>query len=120
MKYPSAYYLLLLYTISICKPLLPLVSDVLAHTFWQTNHISAVHQHQGKNHLHDELGEAAKQDTTDANTTGGKSSESVPVHLLTQYHFDFLRTAPAVQKLFNGSSTIISAFLEKHTPPPKA
>ena len=118
MKHPSAYYLLLLYTIIVCKPHLPVVRDVLAHTFWAQAHIVEVHHHHGAAHLHYELKEAAKQDSTD--TTTIKNSDSVPVHLLTQHQFDFTCYDSGVQRKQSAPCAVPTTFSKPHTPPPKA
>lgn len=120
MKRPSAYYLLLIYIFAVCKPFLPVVSDVMSHTFWESGHLQTVHQHQGQNHLHQDLKEAAKQDATDANAGNVKSAESLSLHLFTQYYFDFSFSKVAVLKRFQGSCAVISIASDTLTPPPKA
>lgn len=117
MKSPAAYYLLLLYAFIVCKPLLPWLSDGLAHAFWERNHIATVHQHRGKSHVHNELKEAAKQETTDANT--GKNEEPLSVHLTPSHQVDFSRTQNSLQQPFVYLYIIPHPVLTIHIPPPK-
>ncbi|MBI2730180.1 MAG: hypothetical protein HYX40_05415 [Sphingobacteriales bacterium] len=80
MKQVTAYYLFLIYMMAMFKSILPLVSDTLAHSFFEAEHIATVHQHYGKNHLHNDLKKAAKENGND-NTEIIKASEPVSVHV---------------------------------------
>ncbi len=120
MKTTAAYYLLLIYFTAMCKPVIPLVNDFLAHTFWKTEHVITVHHENGKNHLHYELKKASDQDSKDGNSTSPKSSESVSVHILQQNNFDSYYSIVFEQKHLSGFYNLRSTFLELNTPPPKA
>lgn len=78
MRYLSAYYLLLLYTLAVCKPIIPYVQDHLAHAFSETHHIATVHAVKGKNHAHLNVGEAEKENNSNASNT--KSYDPVSIH----------------------------------------
>lgn len=87
MKSLPAYYLLLFYSIAICKPILPLVEDALAHSFWKTDHIITVHHEHGKDHLHYQL---AKSADTDKEQKGAVNpSENMSVHIPVYITLDF-------------------------------
>jgi hypothetical protein len=116
MKHPLAYYLLLLYTLAVFKPLLPAVRDGLAHVFWEHQHLNVVHHQHGTNHLDAELKEAA-QDTTDSTTL--KNTEPVSLHLGAQYHVDFAYSKSPVPQSYDHAGTVLYTFLEIHIPPPK-
>lgn len=118
MKSASAYYLILLYTVAVCKPFLPLVNDFLAHTFWNAAHVEAVHHTHGSNHVHYELKEAAKQEKQD--TKANKISEPVAVHFPAQTSYDFSHITSSTPQVFNGQYLVLHSFLETHTPPPKS
>ena len=51
------------------KPIVPVVEDVVAHTFFKINHIASVHYENGKYHLHSEL-------VADAKDSKNKSKET--------------------------------------------
>jgi hypothetical protein len=118
MKSASAYYLILLYAVAVCKPFLPLVNDWLAHSFWNSAHLEMAHHTHGSDHVHYELKEAAKQEGKE--TTGSAISEPVAVHTVVQNSYNFSRDASAVDKIFNHLWPVSHIFLETHTPPPKA
>ena len=66
-----AYILLVAYTLVVIKPILPIAVDALSHTFWKGQHI-AVHEINGKFHVHTELANAAKQTEKEKHTTSSK------------------------------------------------
>jgi hypothetical protein len=117
MKSTLAYYLLLLYTVAICRPFFPLLNDYLAHTFWTAEHLVTVHQHQGTNHVHYELKESAEKGNQEQ--AAGATFETFSVHLLPE-NFHAARQAASVPlQQTTRIAYIASPFLEKHTPPPK-
>ena len=118
MRHPAAYYLILIYAISVCKPVLPLVNDWLAHALWQSRHIEAVHHTHGENHVHTELTEAAEQEKKDTNSS--RSAEPLSVHVLLQSDDPFTSSHSSLPLHFNYSTALHRMFLERHTPPPKA
>ena len=67
MKVPIAYYLLLLYVTVMFKPLIPIVSDAVSHTFAEAIHIATVHAIYGSNHLEKELSETSSETNTNRN-----------------------------------------------------
>jgi hypothetical protein len=118
MKSVSAYYLLLLYTVAICRPVIPLLNDYLAHAFWNAEHLVTVHQHQGTNHVHYELKEAAEKGNTEP--AAGATFETFAVHLLPDNHNLAGNASDTPLQQATRITFIVSPFLEKHTPPPKA
>ena len=80
MKSTVAYYLIILYSIAVCKPVLPIVTDFLGHTFWSQKHITTVHNENGKDHLHYELLDA-KDDGENSSSPNIKSTDPVSVHI---------------------------------------
>lgn len=118
MKSASAYYLILLYAVAVCKPFLPSVNDWLAHTFWNAAHLETVHHTHGSNHVHYELKEAAKQEKGD--TASSVISEPVAVHIAVQSSYRFWHDRFVLEKTCRRLWPVSSTFLETHTPPPKA
>jgi hypothetical protein len=84
MKKQLAIIMLLCYASVMLRPLVPVVSDFLAHTFWNSEHIATVHYENGHYHLHYELKEINKNDIDPAQQTPDKKSgnENVQVHIL--------------------------------------
>ena len=120
MKTTAAHYLLLIYITAMCKPVLPLVNDFIAHTFWKTEHIISVHHENGKDHLHYELKKVSDQNNEDANSPAPKFSECVSIHILSQNNYDFSDNIFSERKYLTGSYSLLSTFLQLNTPPPKA
>ena len=63
------------------KPVLPYVSDLLAHVFWYSDHMATMHYENGKFHVHLQSSEAAKADYPGKVPNTFKSEVSVGDHL---------------------------------------
>lgn len=83
MQYPSAYYLLLLYITIACKPTIPLVQNVWAHTFYEQEHIATVHHQNGQNHVYYEAAKAANNE----DRNGDKPAKSKSFGNDMSFHF---------------------------------
>jgi hypothetical protein len=59
--------LLFIYAFGLIKPVLPLVKDVLAHTFFKKSHMATVHYENGRYHLHMELSDEAQKNESKQN-----------------------------------------------------
>ncbi|MEO5641942.1 MAG: hypothetical protein ABIQ40_20540 [Bacteroidia bacterium] len=62
MKKQVAILLLVCYSLALIRPLVPALSDFMAHSFWKTEHLATVHIENGKYHLHVDLEKAGKED----------------------------------------------------------
>lgn len=120
MQYPSAYYLLLLYITVMCKPIIPLVQDIWAHTFYEQEHIATVHHQNGQNHVHYEV-KKANEDKNGDKSSKAKSSDSD-----TSFHFNlvsklvFNTNKPTlVQTDFDQLNILPVVFTDINLPPPK-
>jgi hypothetical protein len=60
IKKALVYLMVVVYVFGLLKPAMPLIKDVLAHTFFKTQHMATVHFENGRYHLHLELKEDAK------------------------------------------------------------
>ncbi len=60
------------YVLMLLKPMMPVMTDAMAHTFWKSKHMLIVHEVHGKFHVHQEVVNAAKQ-------AEGEHSKSVKV-----------------------------------------
>jgi hypothetical protein len=52
--------LLCVYVFALLKPVMPLVNDIIAHTFYKMQHLATVHYENGKYHLHAELADESE------------------------------------------------------------
>ena len=118
MKSTSAYYLLLFYTFALCKPVLPLIQDKLAHAFQEVHHLSTIHQHQGANHVDSAVAEAA-QEQGNGSDSATKSAEPVSIHLVVQTLFTIPPLTTEVQIFATTICKVSAVSIDKHDPPPK-
>ncbi|MGL5889352.1 MAG: hypothetical protein ACRC3B_05670 [Bacteroidia bacterium] len=120
MKRQLATILLLCYASVLLRPLVPVVSDFLAHTFWSSEHIATVHYENGHYHVHYELKEINKNDVDPAQQTPDKKSgtENVQVHIITN-EVDLTADPVSVQyHTFSFASAHTDVLLLVPTPPP--
>ncbi len=119
MKFNTAYYLLLLYIFAICKPVLPLLQDELAHLFWKAEHMATVHQHYGNHHTSHEIA-AAHEEENDNEPAQRKTSEPVSIHLSCQ--LIYILTLPITNECRYSLADyhVSTVHVDKHYPPPKS
>lgn len=120
MKFPIAYYLLLLYITVMVKPLLPILSDACAHEFYEAEHITRYHAIYGSNHLEKELANAGAENNNGKNENNLNVDGQVAFHILTRectFNFSILKSKIAYRifKLSKLSPVLIS----NQGPPPK-
>jgi hypothetical protein len=114
-----AFYLLIFYLLAVCKPVLPIAFDSLAHFFWKAHHISTVHHHLGKNHTEKQVASAAHHEENDANPSKAKIAEPVSTHVVIENYYIILQTSIAPLAYTSKVYRETSAFLEKYYPPPR-
>ncbi len=122
MRSPVAYYLLLLYLTVICKPIVPMVQDIVAHTFFEHEHLAMVHHHGGKNHVDIELSNSTKEDIAGNGTAKLKSSDDLPVHFPVKYEAplaDFHKQL-LIHTCYDLLPNLPIAFVAIQVPPPRA
>lgn len=66
------WVLIIAYTLVMMKPVLPVVADAMAHTFWKSQHMLVVHEVNGKFHVHTEMAQSAKQTEKEKHTNSYK------------------------------------------------
>ncbi len=115
-----AYCLIIVYLFATCKPFLPALADVLAHSFWEANHIENVHHTHGANHVHTEIARAENQEEGGQNSTTLKFSEPLALHLAAIITYNFRRNAVGEPYLTASSSRLYNTQLESDYPPPKS
>ncbi len=120
MKFQIAYYLLILYTVLMFKPVMPFIGDVLSHTFAEAIHESTVHAKYGNNHLQKELAAEGSENNSDKNQNIQKSESQIVVHVISNNcTYDF-----SVNKSSTNFSAVLlcnlpDIFIAKQIPPPK-
>jgi len=113
-----AFYLTLVYTVIIFKPVLPIVSNAFAHAFAEAIHIATVHAVYGENHLQKELANTNADDKSRSQNIS-KTEDLITAHVCpADYNYVY-------HKRINRSymSLILSGikdiFLANEAPPPK-
>lgn len=104
----------------MCKPLLPVIKDELAHIFWKAYHLATVHHHNGDHHAEKEVVTASHKDDSNNHPSTTKHAEPVSVHLVAQRDYDLPQPSITVQKFRAGIYKLSTLSLSKHYPPPKS
>ena len=120
MKFPIAYYLMLLYLTVMFKPLIPVISDALSHTFEDAIHIATVHSIYGNNHLEVELAATGSDNDASKNQDTTKTPDPMPVHVseeASNYDFSLNEADKHYPSLF--LYNLQGIFISKDAPPPK-
>jgi hypothetical protein len=68
---------------------MPYLSDLIAHTFYNAEHVKTVHFENGKYHVHHELVKLAQKNTGDENDGYLKKISLPDEHLITTTSFSF-------------------------------
>ncbi len=77
------------YILLVLNPVMPVVADKIAHTFWEKYHLLTVHEINGKFHVHMEMAKAATQSEKDKSAPNSQSDLDEYVHLITNISYDF-------------------------------
>ncbi len=121
MKQVLSYLVLLAYGTVMLMPVLPYVSDTVAHTFWLYEHISTVHYEDGNYHTHYEAAAIATKTNTDKDNTTAKYSTNADDHENASASYVTLPTHSVTTTLF--LPYLIAPYhthLLSDYPPPKA
>ncbi len=119
MKRVLSYLLLLAYSTVILMPVLPYISDTVAHTFWLYEHISTVHYEHGKYHTHYEAAAIAKKTAGDKTTPLSKYTNSADDHDMASITYQYFCPITAKPSFTNYNLTAIATHLFSDYPPPK-
>ncbi len=90
---------LCVYVFGLVKPVLPIVKDAFAHSFFNTSHMATVHMENGRYHLHLEL--KAEADTETKHHNAAFNNETLSQHVKTET----VCLEPFVQKVIELSAT---------------
>ena len=121
MKQVLSYLVLLAYGTVMLMPVLPYVSDSVAHTFWLYEHISTVHYEHGTYHTHYEAAAIATKTNTDKNNTSAKYTNNADDHDNASASYTALPTYAVSTTLFFPYLVMpYHTYLLSDYPPPKA
>ena len=119
MKKGILYIILFSYSVIMLKPVIPYVSDTIAHIFWYSKHMATVHYVDGKFHVHKAVMEEEKKNGADKNPYSVKKEQSQSDHLIS-----FIKPIVFKKIILNiyfniYSSPLVLADLKNDYPPPK-
>ena len=115
----TAYYLFLIYFASICKPVTPLIFDVLAHIFSKHEHIMSVHHEHGKNHLDYEMAKTSNDAGTNNKSAVFKLYDETHSFFPVQYCFPLYTVFIDKNQYGLEITDLTDIILTVQLPPPK-
>lgn len=111
---------MLLYFTVMFKPLIPIVSDAISHTFSEAIHIATVHALYGSNHLEKELSNTASDNANSKHQNSVNAEDQVPVHVSThECLYGFCRNTTDKDYSSLKLYKLKAGFIVKNFPPPK-
>ncbi len=105
------------------KPLVVIIEDMVAHTFNKVQHMATVHYENGQYHLHAELNIITKEDEkkSQQNTPSSvKADETISAHVKEEFDFKIANIHTSNLPVFSQKQDVISPFIKKSSPPPRA
>ncbi len=123
VKKAFIYITLFFYVLVQLKPFVVIVEDIVAHTFNKVQHMATVHYENGQYHLHAELNTIAKDDEKKSHQNAPssvKADETISAHIKEEFNFNVLDNQSALLIVFSQKKDIISPFIKKSSPPPRA
>jgi hypothetical protein len=107
------------YSLLIFNAFIPIAADVVAHTFWEKEHLLTVHQVNGKFHVHIQIVNAAKQAGTDKSSGNLKFGSEDYSHVLFTADNSFSHTHFINQPYATYTSTYPVSYPDMDYPPPR-
>src|SRR5687768_6131959 len=104
----------------MCKPILPLIQDDLAHIFWKAKHLATVHHHHGDHHTEVEIAEAQHEEYGDKKPATSKTSEPVSIHMFIEIHYKISQLTISKQQFAVTNCNFSTVSLDTYYPPPKS
>ncbi|SFD59747.1 hypothetical protein SAMN05518672_102549 [Chitinophaga sp. CF118] len=111
-----SYVVLFSYTFFIFSPLVPLISDIAAHTFWEKEHLLTEHKLHGKNHVGQEISKSEKNTSSNSVKSGVEDYSHIQVvNVVLSFSID--HSSDQSYSLFNCSYP--ASYPDTDYPPPK-
>lgn len=119
MKTVVLYILLFTYATNLVKPVLPYVSDAVAHVCWYADHVSKVHYENGRYHVHLEaLREAKKADNPKAGIPG-KEQQVLSEHLISVMSYQRIPISSPLLFRQSSPARLLAGFVGCQKIPPR-
>ena len=119
MKTVVLYILLFTYATNLVKPVLPYVSDAVAHVCWYADHVSKVHYENGRYHVHLEaLREAKKADNPKAGIPG-KEQQVLSEHLISVMSYQRIPISSPLLFRQSAPARLLAGFVGSQKIPPR-
>jgi len=110
---------LLSYTLFVFNPIMPIFADIVAHMFWEKEHLMTVHKFHGKSHVHFDLLNASKQADKDKSSGNFKNSSEDYVHLIYNTVYNFSSTYVVTNSYYLPVISYPTSHLDIDYPPPR-
>jgi len=115
-----SYIVLFSYALFIFSPLIPVVSDIIAHTFWKKEHLQTAHHKYGSNHVSLEIVKAEKRAGSENATHNPKNNLEDYSHTFAanvQLHFPAEQILNRAYSLFRCAN--LTSWQDIDYPPPR-
>ena len=122
MKKIAIYIILSFYVFAQLKPLVVVVEDVLAHTFWKVQHMATVHYENGHYHIHSELSDLSEKESknTQQKAPSSEKTSEDTVQDIHELNFNFQTNSILIPVSFHQTQDVLAGFSRINSPPPKA
>lgn len=117
----AASLLLIAYVLLILNPVIPIIVDAAAHTFWEKQHLLTVHNVNGKYHVHFELLKNDRQ--ADSKAPGNVKTDSEDyIHTIFSSSYNFVSKSYTIKQWYPNFNCIVrpQLFMDVDYPPPRA
>lgn len=121
IKQTIIYAFICVYSFVLLKPVMPVVNDLFAHTFYKMQHLATVHYENGKHHLHVEL--SSKTDQKKEDSKGNVPSsiyETLANHIGNKTEELNIKISIPLTIIPYKTQHILDVFIKNPTPPPQA
>jgi hypothetical protein len=118
MKFAAAYYLLLIYSTVILKPLIPVAEDALMHCFGEAWHIATVHAAEGSNHVEKEISASGANDDSSKNQKTDKTEQAIHETAI-NYALIPLNPCPSIRDYAFRKESVTNIYIDFINPPPR-
>ncbi len=118
MKFAAAYYLFLIYTTVILKPLIPVAEDAVVHCFAEAYHVATVHAVEGNDHVEKEMAASGANDDSSKNQKIDKTEQTIHESAI-DYTLSFLNPCPLIYSYPFINESLSNIYIAFVNPPPR-